>query len=486
MNEKPFFPLRLFRWFVSRQVLLAGFLFLLACAALVFWLEVDAGGSFVDLKREQGLVLLCFAVSYLIFVIVSYLSTRRLVIPLGRLIEKTRRLREFPFEADEAPEELSVDEPGEWYELERALNRLGRDLRQKTIRLSREKTEIRAIMSAVSEAVLAVNSERRVLFYNPQLAVLFDVKSTAPEMMGITDIIRSPNVLKAYDESLRSGQTVRIDVSVTVLHERLPRTFQLSVAPLRKKHNQEIYGAVGIFHDITALKQAEKIRIEFVGNVSHELRTPLTSINGYLQTINADVKSGRIDQIGEFLEIVTGNVERLKLLVEDLLDLSNLESGAELTFEEVGTADVTESVLEQLTIRHHKIRLLYDVETVWADSKRVEQVLRNLIENAVRYVPHGKNITIHWRAPDAAAVELIVKDDGPGIPLEHQARLFERFYRVDESRARSVSGGTGIGLSIVKHIMQRHDGSVTVNSQAGRGAEFVCYFPNPAGGETPP
>ncbi|NJL24378.1 MAG: PAS domain-containing protein [Calothrix sp. SM1_5_4] len=164
-------------------------------------------------------------------------------------------------------------------------------MRQKTIRLSREKTELRAIMSAVSEAVLAIDKERRVLFFNSQFALLFNFQGQAAEAR-ITGILRAPDVLEAYDNALKTGVVTRREVQLSVSNERLPRHFQLSVAPLKKKHNQEIYGAVGILHDITELKQAERIRIDFVGNVSHELRTPLTVINGYLQTLTADIQQG--------------------------------------------------------------------------------------------------------------------------------------------------------------------------------------------------
>ena len=290
-------------------------------------------------------------------------------------------------------------------------------------------------------------------------------------------MLRSPDVLDAYHEALKTGATTRREVQITVSTERLARHFQLSVAPLMKKHNQEIYGAVGILHDITELKQAERIRIEFVGNVSHELRTPLTAINGYLQTLVADVEAGRLDQAQEFLKIVTQNVTRLKSLVEDLLDLSALESGKELKVEQVNVRELTEAVLEQVESQNHKVHIFYDFNEMWADPARLEQVLRNLMENAVRYVPKGKNIEIRWRKAKAEVFELNVKDDGPGIAAEHQGRLFERFYRVDEGRSRA-EGGTGIGLALVKHIMQRHGGFVYVRSLLGRGSEFICEFPN--------
>lgn len=476
MKLSSYFPVRLFSWFLSQQILFSGILFVALNLIGYFWLG-QAGLAPESLGVARSVLITSSLLGFAVMISVSVFMARRLVIPLGRLIEKTRRLREFPFEAEEdEPEALTFDEPGEWYELERALNRLGRDLRQKTIRLSREKTELRAIMASVSEAVLAINLDKRVLFYNSQFAYLFNLKGAAAGSVHITELLRSDEVIETYDEALRLGTVARREVQMIVSSERSPRYFLLSVAPLRKKHNSEIYGAAGIFLDITELKRAERIRIEFVGNVSHELRTPLTTINGYLQTLTADFQNGRYSEASEFLKIVSENVKRLRHLVEDLLDLSALESGKELTPEMVNVQDITEAVLRQVNANGHRVHIQYDVNEIWADPKRLEQVLRNLMENAVRYVPEGRNIEIRWLQGKPGTVELRVKDDGPGIAPQHLARLFERFYRVDEARART-HGGTGIGLSLVKHIVQRHGGQVQVNSQVGVGSEFVCEFP---------
>lgn len=471
MKSPSYFPIRLFRWFLTRQVILAGLLILLFYVPIAVWLE---GLESDRLELGRTILLAAFGLAFVAMVLASIFMARRLLIPLGRLIQKTRRMREAPL-GDEDAESLSFDEPGEWYELERALNKLGTDLHQKTVSLSREKTELRAIMSAVSEAVLAINHNKKVLFFNPQFAFLFDVSPGHSEAR-ISEILRDPEVLETYSSALKSGSPARQEFQITVSQERLPRHFQLSVAPLIKKHNGEVYGAVGIFHDITELKQAERIRIEFVGNVSHELRTPLTTINGYLQTLTSDFEKGRTEDAKDFLKIVSQNVSRLKNLVEDLLDLSALESGKELHMEVVNVRDLTEAVLKQIQVKSHKIHLNYDFATMVADGKRLEQVLRNLLENAVRYVPEGRSIEVRWTQGASGKLELHVKDDGPGIAVEHQSRLFERFYRVDEGRARAA-GGTGIGLSLVKHIVQRHGGQVFVRSQLGLGSEFICEFP---------
>ncbi len=473
--QAAYFPYRLYRWFLLNQIRGAAILFIVLSLVLLFLVEAHSTLTAELRSWLREVILLSLGLAFALMVTMTLLMARRLMIPLGRLIEKTQRLRLYPFAEDSLDElELAEDEPGEWYELEQALTQLGKDLRHKTIQLSREKTELRAIMSSISEAVLAVDKNKQVLFFNNQFTFVFGLNS-ADEARGLREIFREPDVVGAYERSLSQGEVVRMELSLRVRSEKMPRYFQISIAPLQKKHNQEVYGAVAIFYDITELKRAENLRIEFVGNVSHELRTPLTSIKGYLQTIVSDLKVGRSEQIFEFLGIVEKNVDRLKFLVEDLLDLSRLESGEELQLGRVNPARVTEAAISQVPLRDHVVKIEHHCSDFVADEARVEQVLRNLLENAARYVPKGKRIEILWEERENG-VTLRIRDEGPGIPKHHQARLFERFYRIEESRARDV-GGTGIGLSIVKHIMQRHGGSVSLKSEEGRGAEFICEFP---------
>jgi two-component system phosphate regulon sensor histidine kinase PhoR len=260
--------------------------------------------------------------------------------------------------------------------------------------------------------------------------------------------------------------------------EQNKRFFSVSVAPLRKATGV-IYGAVGVFHDVTDLKSAEQIRIDFVANVSHELRTPLTAIKGYTDTLLLDAKQGREMDQG-FLEIIERNVGRLMNLIRDLLDLSSLESTDVLHKMPIATEEFTSRIVSHLEAnlkeKNQTVRVSSEAGVVMADPRRLEQVLTNLLENAHKYTPSGGEIKVIWKT-GRNGVDLCVSDNGPGIPPEHHARLFERFYRVDKARSRD-QGGTGLGLAIVKHIMQRHDGTVWVESQPGQGSSFYCRFPS--------
>ncbi len=230
---------------------------------------------------------------------------------------------------------------------------------------------------------------------------------------------------------------------------------------------------------IVALKKAEKMRIEFVANVSHELRTPLTSIKGYAETLLQDIEEDRKPD-PEFLKIILKNSNRLLALINDLLDLSAIESGAdELHPAELNLKEITDHViihLESLAAKKQtKIVSELMTDRLYADPKRVEQVLTNLIDNAIKYCPNGSTIKVLWQI-GPGTVDLRVSDNGPGIAEKYLDRLFERFYRLDKGRSREM-GGTGLGLSIVKHIMQRHNGTVNVESSLGQGTTFVCRFP---------
>ena len=470
MKNQRFFPKRLFLWSLFRQATSLTFTFLVVGFLSWFALDRIAMSPFAFFLVALGIGLATALVAQL-------LHLRRLLIPLGRLIEKTRSLRQFPFDLESAEMDFGEDDPGEWFELDRALNQLGQTLRVKTIQLSREKTQARAIMASVSEAVLAISKDRDVLFYNPQMAMLLNIKEGLKDE-PVSSILRQPDVLRTYEKSLEIGKALREEDTLNDPRTGGQRHFLLSVSPLEKKHNQEIYGAVGMFYDITELKAAERVRIEFVGNVSHELRTPLTSISGYLQTVIQDINQKKYDDVNKFLSIVQNNVNRLKSLVNDLLDLSNLESGRDIHPDWISTQEVTELVIRQVPSKEHWVATSFESKEVYADFDRVSQVLRNLFENAIRYVPKGKHIWISWKSHGEGEVCLHVKDDGPGIEEKHQSRLFERFYRVDKSRAR-MDGGTGIGLSLVKHIVQRHGGRIELISKEGQGSEFICHFPNP-------
>jgi two-component system, OmpR family, phosphate regulon sensor histidine kinase PhoR len=250
------------------------------------------------------------------------------------------------------------------------------------------------------------------------------------------------------------------------------------------------HGTILVFHDLTRIKQLESARKEFVANVSHELRTPLSLIKGYVETL-LDGASQNPDVAQKFLQTIDRNAERLKLLIEDLLTISELESGrVRLNLQTLTLPTVVKKVVEDYKTRADArgVQLINAMPplTVRADPDRLEQVLGNLVDNAIKYGRVQGTVTIGGAAVNGVQIEVFVQDDGPGIPPESLSRVFERFYRVDKARSRE-QGGTGLGLSIVKHIVQSHGGRVWVKSNLGQGSTFFfTLLQDPAGLQPPP
>lgn len=345
---------------------------------------------------------------------------------------------------------------------------------------SSSRLELETLVAEMSDAVVAFDREENLLFWNAPFAFMAGIRADFEGNLRLLSVVRDPEILSAIRSCLKEDRRFR-QKQIAMEVEGRRRYFSLSVAPLRSE--LETYGGLGIFHDITELKLAEQMRIDFVANVSHEVRTPLTAIKGFTETLIQDLKEGKPADLS-FLEIIARNTERLVALVQDLLELSTLDSGnGALQKENLGTEALTERVLAQLSMefskKNQKVESNYFITNVYADAKRIEQILVNLLDNARKYSPNGATIRITWESKESDAVLLRVQDDGPGIPKEHHDRLFERFYRADLSRARE-QGGTGLGLAIVKHIMQQHGGAVWVNSESGKGSIFSCQFPNSA------
>ncbi len=420
--------------------------------------------------------------------------------PMGRILRalKRRKPGSLASPASTAPSVVSsattdsdyadlvdayFDEPGEWQDLEKTVAKLSSGMRRNESQLVREREELVTILGSVHEAIVAMGPDTEPLYYNSRFAVLFGTGVTGGDAVPLRERFRLPELLSGFNRVLAEGSTRTFPVKLrTALHDS-EREFSVAVSPLKTRDEKPVvYGAVAIFHDISELKASEQIRIDFVANASHELKTPLTSIKGYVDTVREDLRHGRFDDAPRFLDVVGRNVDRLILLVNDLLDLSVLDSGAEVRKSLVDTHEVTEQALRAIEGRRSKrpkIELDIQAPRVLGDAGRIEQVLVNLIDNAIKYSPDDAEIKIVWQhgtGVNQSYTVLSVVDTGPGILDEHLPRLFERFYRVDAGRAREV-GGTGLGLAIVKHIVLGHGGSIAVRSKPGEGSEFICRFP---------
>lgn len=461
------FPWQIFFQFFIVQVLSFNILFL---------------GLFFTQLGTLKWISLFFMGSLLVSATTAFFFTQ----PIHRIYMKILKLTHKKAMREWKPEvnDLTAEEVGEFSVLEKGLNKIQRKLKKRKEQLYREREETQAFMSSVQEGLVSISTSEKITFFNSKFATLFlDSGQMNQEQIFLTDVFRDPVIYNSFRRVLVEGEVVKHELQMETKRDASTRHFLLSLSPLRKGKTSEIYGMIGIFHDISDIKKTDQIRIDFVGNASHELRTPLTSIKGYIETLKQDFESGNTAQASSFLQIISRNVDRLIDLVTDLLTISTLESHPQVKTTFINPMQLSNLVVTDLMIlaqgKNQKIFINADVETLRGDAEKIDQVLRNLVTNAIKYIPEGKEIHIKWEY-DADGVVLKVHDNGPGIPKEHHDRLFERFYRIDKGRSRD-RGGTGLGLAIVKHIVMAHGGRVELKSEMGKGSEFICYFPQPLG-----
>lgn len=341
-----------------------------------------------------------------------------------------------------------------------------------------------ALFDSLTEGVLVLDEASRVQTANAAFARMFDLASD-PTGRPFIETLRVREVLNLVAEATQNRQPLERELRLAGLDERW---VQVNVSPITQSDGRWL-GSILLFHDVTRLKQFERARQEFVANVSHELRTPLSHIKGYVETLLSGAKDDPAVAT-RFLQTIERNAGRLQLLIEDLLTISELESGrVSLDLQPLSVRAVAAKVCEDFKARAavRRVTLVNDTPdlVVQADEARLEQVLSNLVDNAVKYGREGGQVTMNARALAVNQVQVIVQDDGPGLPPEALERVFERFYRVDKARSRD-QGGTGLGLAIVKHIVQSHGGRVWAKSEPGRGAAFFFTLPvNAAAGARP-
>jgi signal transduction histidine kinase len=298
-------------------------------------------------------------------------------------------------------------------------------------------------------------------------------------------ILQPVRVLQDTAEKVSEGDlNIRCDISSNDEFQQLSETINQMLANLKEGEdqlraiNKSLDMKLGQLEESNvALYESNRLKNEFLANVSHELRTPLSHIKGYTETLLGGAKDDP-DVATRFLQTIARNAERLQLLIEDLLTISELESGrVTLNLQPLSLHAVVEKVFDDFKARAEARTMTLTDKTAGvkanADAVRLEQVLSNLVDNAIKYGRSGGRVTIGARSAGDGKVEVCVQDDGPGLPADSLERVFERFYRVDKGRSRE-QGGTGLGLAIVKHIVQSHGGAVWAKSEAGRGATF--YF----------
>jgi two-component system phosphate regulon sensor histidine kinase PhoR len=369
---------------------------------------------------------------------------------------------------------IRVRREDELGELARIINHSSDELQRRLAEIARDRGRTDAILSAMDDGMLAVDHVGIVTLANPSLVRAMALGS--PHGRHYLEAIRQPEVSALVEEVLRTGSRAECYVELGLLR----RSFAITGVPFPGTEGAP-HGAVLTFVDTTERERLDAMRRDFVANASHELRTPLTSIRGFVEAL----EDGAKDEPGtaeRFLGKIRTHADRMASLVEDLLELSRLESGARAPEPDAVrpadvAADVVASFAEQaarkpLALRHEA----RGAPSVVTDRERVRRILENLVDNAVKYTPADGHVVVTTLADADGGARVQVKDDGPGIEAGHRERVFERFYRVDKARSRSL-GGTGLGLAIVRHLAESIGARVTLESEPGKGSTFTLVLP---------
>ncbi|XXX81109.1 ATP-binding protein [Sorangium sp. So ce134] len=397
-----------------------------------------------------------------------------------------RRLTRFAMAMSEG--DLSTRAPlrgsGELRQLARALNHLTSELSRSIAEVRTERDLLAGILDGMSEGVLVLDRDGRILLANRALRAM---ASLGEDALGrsVIESIRNARLTEAIQLAGQRDEPVDVEVE---LGRTLPRRLLVRVsrrkAPARDALDARAEhdgastepGLIAVFHDVTDLRRLETIRTDFVANVSHELRTPVTAISTAAETLQLGALQDP-HEAAEFVDVIDRHAKRLRHLVDDLLDLSKIEAkNFRLALAELDIAPAIEHVTQLLAeaARRRRVTLTVDADALphaRCDRRALEQVLMNLLDNAIKYAGEGAHVTVKARSIDQQ-VTIAVADDGPGIPPHHLGRIFERFYRVDAGRSRDL-GGTGLGLAIVKHLVELMNGSIEVESAIGRGTKFT-------------
>lgn len=337
------------------------------------------------------------------------------------------------------------------------------------------KNRIVAILESMAEGVIVIDTDKKIVLINTVLADVLQLNKDQAVGRYFWEIFRDPEINEMIEKGLRERASLNREHSI-LLSDSI---FEIQVSPVFGGRN--FMGVVAVFHDVTRLKKLERMRSEFVANVSHELKTPLTSIMGFIETL----KEGAMDDAQNrmhFLGIIEEHSRKLHDLIEDLLLLSKEESSGELIKKEkVELERVVERIFKLYgkAVKSKKINTRFEFSQtpffVSADPPSLEQVLSNLVDNAIKYNKEGGEISVR-ASYEGRAAKIEISDTGIGIPEADIPRIFERFYRVDKSRSRE-SGGTGLGLSIAKHIVEKHGGFIQAKSAPPRGTTFTITLP---------
>ncbi|OGC14494.1 hypothetical protein A3J90_03820 [candidate division WOR-1 bacterium RIFOXYC2_FULL_37_10] len=425
---------------------------------------------FYSIPVRHAAVIALFA-SLFVAIAVSAFFSKLFSEPIMRLSEIAKMIAKGKF-----PQTIIHKSKFEIGELEKAMELMSEGLQTTIQKLSSKNSQISAVLSSMNDGVLAVDKTGRVILANPVIETIIGV--TEPEIAGKTvrEVVRNNEITDIVERALKTGGRIKEEVNVFLPFEGI---FDANANPVLDEE-KNILGVVCVLHDITEIRRLEKHRSEFVANVSHELKTPLTAIRGYVETLLLGA-IGDKDNNMKFLGKIDKHAKNLSALIDDILEISKLESKKELgPFVKIDITRIMAHAVDAVLEKAQKKGITFEKKCsgrevfVVGIEDHIYRAILNILDNAVNYTGSGGVVKISCMQEDGKVV-ISISDTGIGISKEHIPRLFERFYRVDNARSRDL-GGTGLGLAIVKHVMNVHNGEVRVESEEGRGSTFTLTF----------
>ncbi len=446
--------------------------------AVQMWYDAPTVWTVIGYVSGRTILMVALLVALCIALVMAIVS------PSEQMVESIKSLM-FAFAEGRYEERVAVKGDAGYSTVVNEINEAARRIEERLLHQNRRTQAMSAVLNQSQNGMLAVDENMRITLATSTAKRLLGIRGNC-DGLPLADASKDVELVEVFEEAMKQEGVSNIPVDARSNLTGVVTPLQLYISPLRQ--DKQVTGAVAMVEDVTELRRLERVRTDFAANVSHELKTPLTSIKGFVETL---LEGGAIDNptmARKFLRIIMMEADRLTRLINDILSITKMESGqSEVSNERIQLDQMADDIVEMLSI--HAAEKQIEVSSnqpkealyVWGNPDRVEQMLINLIENAIKYNQPGGTVRVSVYDTNDK-IQLLVSDTGIGIDEKHIPRLFERFYRVDKGRSRSM-GGTGLGLAIVKHIVSSMGGMIEVHSKLGEGTEFLVTLPkyeNPA------
>lgn len=420
-------------------------------------------------NQTTFIVFISAFIAFVLTTVFAFFLSSKITLPL-------RKMREYAFDIAKGKfnDQLPTNQSDEIGQLAVAFNQMGRQLKHHLEVINQEKEQLSSILTSMTDAVITFNRDKTILLSNPpadRLLQQWFIRNGSDK-----DKIVPPEIYEMLKHVLNFEDKLEEDLAIDGSY------YRITISPL-KSSGQVIRGAIAVIRDMTEQRKLDKLRSDFIANVSHELRTPIAMLQGYSEAILDDVVATD-EERNEMVKIIYEESQRMGRLVSDLLDLARMESGHTTLFKEwVPINPAFERMTQKFSqvAKENQIQLNFVTEmaedhVINIDEDRIEQVLTNLIDNAIRHTPTGGSVTVTLEQ-ELSYMKVQVADTGEGIPKEDLPFVFERFYKADKARTRTKKVGTGLGLAIAKNIVESHKGHIRVDSEVGKGTTFTFYLP---------